>query len=328
MAPPSLTPAQIERFRRDLRALAPASGKLGIAVSGGPDSLALLLLASAAYPGGIEVATVDHRLRLESAAETLGVAAICSRLECSHRILAVSVPAGGQGLQSEARRARYDALGAWMAETGIRNLLTAHHADDQAETLVMRLLRGSGVAGLAGVRARRPLHGAGEGACVYRPLLGWRRAELAEIVREAELEAADDPSNRDETFDRVRVRRHLAETPWIEPEAIARSAAALAQAEEALDATANRLFDERTEQKDQAILLRPEGLPVELLRRVVLRCLRGIAPAAMPRGEQIGALIDHLLAGGTTTLCGVKCSGGPCFRFEAAPPRRSDPAPD
>jgi tRNA(Ile)-lysidine synthase len=327
MASPSPSPARIERFRRDLEALGPAPGAFGVAVSGGPDSVALLLLASAAFPGRVEAATVDHQLRPESRAEALDVAAICAALECPHRILIVDVPPGGQGVQGEARRSRYEALGGWMAESGISNLLTAHHADDQAETLVMRLLRGSGVAGLAGVRARRPVDGAGERACVYRPLLGWRRAELAEIVRESGLEAADDPSNRDVAFDRVRVRRHLAETAWLEPDAIARSAAALADAEEALEAAAGRLFDERTEQRDRAILLRPEDVPAELLRRIVLRCLRCISPGAAPRGEQIGALINQLRAGATVTLSGVKCSGGPQFRFEAAPSRRGEETP-
>jgi tRNA(Ile)-lysidine synthase len=325
MAAPSPCPSpsgdQVARFREALETLGPPPGKMAIAVSGGPDSLALLLLAAAAFPGRIEAATVDHGLRPESAAEALHVAAICATLGCPHRTLIVDVSARGEGVQGEARRARYEALGAWMGAVGIQALMTGHQQDDQAETLLMRLLRGSGVAGLAGVRARRPLPEAGDGALVCRPLLGWRRADLAAIVRAAGLEAADDPSNRDAAYDRVRIRLRLAETPWLEPQAIARSAAALADAEEALDAMACRLFDERAEEGSDSILLRPGGIPIELLRRLVLRCLRGVAPDAAPRGDQIGAIVEHLRAGRTATLSGVKCSGGAAFRFEPAPPR-------
>jgi tRNA(Ile)-lysidine synthase len=321
------SPAQVERFRRDLDSLGVPPGRVAVAVSGGPDSLALLLLATAARSGEIAAATVDHGLRPESGAEAEHVAAICADLGCPHRILTVAVPAGGEGLQGEARRERYRALAGWMAQAGLSSLLTAHHADDQAETLLMRLLRGSGVAGLAGVRARLPLPGAEGGSLLFRPLLGWRREELATIVREAGLDAIDDPSNANEAFDRVRIRRRLAETPWLTADPLARSAAALAEADEALEETAELLFEARVEERGKALVLRPDDLPAELLRRVVLRCLRRIAPGAAPRGEQIGALIDQLRRGGTISLAGVKCIGGAEFRFEAAPPRRADSRP-
>jgi tRNA(Ile)-lysidine synthase len=323
----SPSPAQLERFRRDLDSLGVPPGRVAVAVSGGPDSLALLLLASAARPGMIEAATVDHGLRPESGAEALHVAAICAALGCPHRILAVAVPAGGEGLQGEARRERYRALAGWMAVAGISILLTAHHADDQAETLLMRLLRGSGVAGLAGIRARLPVPGSDGGGILFRPLLAWRREELAAIVREAGIDAIDDPSNADAAFDRVRIRRRLAETPWLAADAIARSAGALAAADEALEAMADLLFEERVVQSGDGLVLRPAGLPADLLRRVALRCLRRIAPGAAPRGEQIGALIDQLERGCTVTLAGVKCTGGAEFRFEAAPPRRAGSGP-
>lgn len=314
-------PALVERFRGDLEALADTDGTIGVAVSGGPDSLALLLLAAAAWPGRVQAATVDHRLRPEAAAEARQVAAICKSLGCPHVTLEVVVPPGGEGVQGEARRVRYEALAAWMKETGIGLLLTAHHADDQAETLLMRLLRGSGVAGLAGVRAVRPLPGRDGALRIARPLLGWRRDALAAIVRAAGIEAADDPSNRDPAFDRVRIRSLLADSPWLDVDALARSAAALADAEEALDSAARRCFDERVEEEGGALLLRHEGVPAEILRRVALRCLRSIAPEAAPRGEQLGTLLRRLGENETATLAGVKCSGGERFRFEPAPPR-------
>jgi len=157
---------------------------------------------------------------------------------------------------------------------------------------------------------------------VLRPLLGWRRAELAAIAAAAGLEAVDDPSNADPDFDRVRMRRQIAGAEWLDIPAIARSAAALAEAEEALEATACRLFDERA-RRDGVLSLDPSGLPPELQRRLALRCLRAIAPEAAPRGEQLTALLAALTKGQMTTLAGVKCSGGDRWRFELAPPRRS-----
>jgi tRNA(Ile)-lysidine synthase len=315
--PVPLPPAEVERFRADVLALAMDGDRLGIAVSGGPDSLALLLLAAAAFPGGTAAATVDHGLRPEAADEAAFVAGLCAELGVPHRTLRVTV-ARGASVQARAREARYAALGRWAAEEGVGTILTGHHADDQAETLLMRLARGAGLSGLAGIRPRSTIGG----LSVARPLLGWRRAELAGIVREAGLRPVDDPSNADEAHDRVRMRRHLAEAAWLDPAALARSAGALAEAEAALDWAVARLAAERATEDGDALLLDPAGLPAELLRRLVLLYLRRIDPGATPRGEQVTALIGMLLAGGTATLGGVLCRGGARFRFAPAPARR------
>jgi tRNA(Ile)-lysidine synthase len=323
MALPAPSTDLVDRFRADLEALGGCEQDLAVAVSGGPDSLALLLLGSAAFPGRIHAATVDHGLRPESKQEAERVAEICRMIHCPHDILPVVVPAGGEGVQSEARRARYGALASWMAKLGLSALLTGHHADDQAETLLMRLIRGSGIGGLAGIRARTVVPAARGTALLLRPLLGWRRDELAAIVSSAGIEPVDDPSNRDQSYDRVRIRHRLAETPWLEPLALARSAAALAEAEDALAATAAILSAERTDEVEETILFRPDGIAEELMRRILLHCLRQISPDAEPRGDQLTALIRTLHAGRTSTLAGVKCTGGTIFRFEPAPPRRS-----
>jgi tRNA(Ile)-lysidine synthase len=318
LPPPDL----VERFRRDLATLAGAPAALAVAVSGGPDSLALLLLAHAALPGRVHAATVDHGLRPESPAEAREVARLCGAIGVPHRILAVRVERAGEGLQAAARYARYAALGRWMEADGLELLATAHHADDQAETLLMRLNRGSGVAGLAGVRAAVEMPGSGGRLRLCRPLLGWRRSELGALVEAVGVEAAKDPSNRDEAYDRARLRRQLGEAPWLDPAALARSAALIAEAEAALDWTAGPLFAARAEAADGAVTLRPHGLPPELLRRLVLRCLQQVAPGAKPRGEPLAALIARLSDGETATLCGVKARGGETWRFELAPPRR------
>lgn len=320
-APP---PDLVLRFRRDLEALAGDVDRIAVAVSGGPDSLALLLLAQAALPGRVQAATVDHGLRPESAAEAAAVAGLCAGLAVPHRILPVRVEHTGEGLQAAARAARYAALAEWMRADGLALLLTAHHGDDQAETLLMRLNRGSGVAGLAGVRAAGPVPGGDGGLRLCRPLLGWRRRELEAIVAGAGIEPAQDPSNEDERFDRARLRRQMGEAPWLDADALARSAALLAEAEAALQWTAGRLFAARVEAGEGGVVLRPQGLPPELVRRLVLRCLRLVAPAARPRGDQLVALVERLQSGGSGTLSGVKASGGDSWRFEPAPPRRGD----
>jgi tRNA(Ile)-lysidine synthase len=319
MVPPSPSPALLARFHADLAALGPVRTPLGVAYSGGPDSLALLLLAEAAFPGQVRAATVDHGLREGSAAEAVLAAGVSQALGVPHAILRVTVTPGASP-QARAREARYGTLGAWMEEQGVPTLLTAHHLDDQAETLLMRLLRGSGVAGLAGIRGRRPLAGGGE---LLRPLLGWRRAELAQIVSDSGLQTVSDPSNHEEAFDRVRLRRLISGAPWLDPAPLARSAAALADAEEALQAMAERCFAERATEEDGALLVQPGALPAEIRRRLLLACLQRYSPEASPRGGQISELLAVLERGGAMTLAGVKFSAvREGWRAAPAPPRR------
>ena len=310
-------PERSARFRADLAALAgPAPPAFGVAVSGGPDSLALLLLAEAAFPGLAEAATVDHRLRPESAAEAAFVRELCTARGIAHATL--TGPAIEGNVQAGARALRYRLLGDWARERGLAFLLTAHHQDDQAETLLLRLQRGAGLAGLAGIRPRAEL----DGLTVLRPLLGWRRAELAEIAAEAGLNPVQDPSNTDERYDRARLRKRLAETDWLDTPALARSAAALAEAETALDWIVEQLIAERVEPAHEGLTFDAAGLPAELRRRALLRLLALLVPADPPRGESVQRLLGLLEAGETATLAGVRCEGGPVWRLAPAPPRR------
>jgi tRNA(Ile)-lysidine synthase len=304
---------QVARFRADLEKLTGgAPERLGLAVSGGPDSVALLLLAHAAFPDHIQAATVDHGLRPESAAEAAFVAILCARRGIPHATLRAGMT-DLSNVQAAARARRYALLAEWVDRIGAQFLATAHHLDDQAETMVMRLLRGSGLSGLSGIRALAPP--------VVRPLLGWRRQELAAIARAAGIDPVADPSNGDERFDRVRVRRLLAETGWLEPEPLARSAGALAEANEAMDWMVERLRRERVEGGREGFTLDPVGLPAELRRRLVLAILADMGRPA-PRGEDLARLLHKLGTGGTTTLAEVKCVGGALWRFTPAPPRR------
>lgn len=312
-------PERIHRFRRDLEALAGAPAQLGVAVSGGPDSLALLLLAQAAFPGRVHAATVDHLLRPESAAEAAFVARVCAGLGVPHTILAdESAPIEGGSVQAQARALRYRLLAGWAAPLGW--LATAHHQDDQAETLLMRLARGAGLAGLAGIRPARALGG----VTLVRPLLGWRRAELEAIVAEAGLEAVDDPSNRCAAYDRTRVRALLAARPDDLPAArLAAAAGHLREAEEALAWAAEREWAERVAAEDGALLLDPAGLPPELLRRLAARAIDTLRGDPDWRRDKLAAALAEVAGGSRVTLAGAMISPGPRWRFEPEPPRRS-----
>lgn len=318
-----IDPELASRFRRDMAAAAgPVPERLAVAVSGGPDSVALLLLAASACPG-VRAATVDHGLRPEARGEADEVARLCRRLRVPHAILSARVEREGEGLQAAAREARYRALATWMDTEGLGLLLTGHHEDDQAETLLMRLNRGSGVAGLAGIRASGPVPGAPH-LSMARPLLGWRRDELAEIVHRAGIEPALDPSNRDPAYDRARLRTEMEGADWLDRQGVARSAAFLAEAEEALAWTAAGLAEERIAEVGDAVSLRPAGLPAEILRRLVIACLRRLDAEAAPRGEKLSAMILALQEGRSATLAGIKAEAkGELWLFAPAPPRRA-----
>jgi len=315
--------ALVERFRRDLDALIAADARIGVAVSGGPDSLALLLLAAAARPGGIEAASVDHSFRPESRGEAEMVAGVCESLGVPHQILTVGwhdPPA--TAIQERARKERYRLLGFWAEERGIQALVTAHHADDQAETFLMRLSRGSGVRGLSGMRPRSIAPGTE--IRLVRPLLGWRRTDLEGICAAADLTPAIDPSNADCRFERVRVRNALGTSELPDADAIARSAAHLRDADAALDWSARAEWSRIVHERHGTIAFRPGDLPGEILRRMVSRAVRklGTEGEANLRGPELDRLLTTLVEDGTATLRGVLCSGGAEWRFARAPARR------
>ena len=295
-----------------------ADERLAVAVSGGPDSVALLLIAHTAFSGRVLALTVDHGLRPEAAAEAAFVASLCTARGIPHRVLHWTGAKRVANLQAEARDARYTLLRDACAATGIGLLLTAHHADDQAETLLMRLARGSG-AGLAGIRVQRPL---GAGVTLVRPLLGVRRAVLAAIVAAAGILPVIDPGNDDPHYDRTHARRLLATTPWLDAASLAASAAHLAEAEAALAWTMERAWAGRAETENAEVRLDVTGLPALLVRRMVTRAIGHLAPSARPRGGEISRLIARLDSGEPATLAGVKARGGTVWRFTLAPPRR------
>ncbi|SNS73397.1 tRNA(Ile)-lysidine synthase [Sphingomonas laterariae] len=310
----AVAPDLIDRFRADLAALVGWQDhlRLGIAVSGGADSLALLLIASEALPDRIAAATVDHGLRAGAAEEAQFVAAICAERAIPHTTLTVAVEAAGDGLQAAARHARYVALEAWRRESGLSLVATAHHADDQAETLLMRASRGAGVSGLAGIRAVN--------GTLVRPLLGWRRAELESVVRAAGLTFVDDPSNRDPRFDRSRMRQLLADAPDLDVAGLASSAANLAAAAQALDWVADRLWIERVSAGPAEVRIDAAELPAELVHRLVRRALSVLGYQG--RADKIAPLIARLNAGQPASIGAILARPGAHWVFSPAPPRR------
>jgi tRNA(Ile)-lysidine synthase len=314
----------VDRFRADLDALIEPGAKLGLAVSGGPDSVAMLLLAAAARPGGVEAATVDHGLRPASRSEAEMVATLCEKLGVPHSTLAIEWDLPPKSaIQEQARTVRYGALAGWLRERGLSALLTAHYVDDQAETMLMRLNRGSGVRGLAGMRRRAPLPG-DPGQLLLRPLLTWRRSELAQVCEDAGISPALDPGNDDARHERVRMRQALAASDWLDVEALARSADHLAAADEAIEWAAEREWAESVDFGADEIVYRASTVPTEIVRRIVSRAIAQLATEGAPddlRGRELDRLISDLQGSRTATLRGVRCSGGLDWRFRQAMPR-------
>lgn len=289
--------------------------RVGIALSGGADSMALADLAADIWPGQVAAATVDHGLRADSSAEAAMVATWCAGRGLPHAILTLDQPITGS-LQAEARAARYALLDRWADAEGIDWLLTAHHADDQLETMLMRLNRASGLAGMAGVRGRR--------GRVLRPLLGVRKRDLLAYAEARALPFVSDPSNADARFDRARLRAHLANAGWLDAASAARTAAALAEAEEALAWAVDAIAAEHVVEEGDACRLLQTDFPREILRRLLLRMLVAVAPdGPSPRGEQIDEALVQLCHGRKLSLGACTVTGGPRWTVVRAPPRRT-----
>jgi len=308
--------------------------------------MAMLGLAAAAFPGRVIAATVDHGLRSESADEAAMVGAACQRLGIPHATLTIAAPPGASGnLHSWARQERYRLLMFWALDGDASMLCTAHHADDQAETFLMRAARATGLSGLAAVRARNeimlppenppngsPQEGGTRSAALLRPLLRWRRHELRVIVQSLRLPFVEDPSNRDPRFDRTRFRAWLAEAPWLDPVQIGKTAENLA----ALDAdmreishwlwTGRRLEADPIEARFDA-----QGLPRGVTRYLVRMAIDHVLSTnALDGGNwnpasNVEPLLDALEAGRAATQANVLASAkGTVWHFRAAPPRRSE----
>lgn len=249
-------PARLSTDLQDLSELtqlfAPVARQpaLALAVSGGADSLALLLLvqrwaASLPTPPRLHVYSVDHGLRPEAAAEVAMVLDLATQFGLNATGLRWDGPKPQTGVQEAARAARYGLIGAAMARDGIGVLLTAHHRQDQAETILMRMAHGSGIEGLKGMSAFADV----EGVRIFRPLLDVDPAPLRALTTAAGLTPAEDPSNSDSHYERVRWRAAL---PGL--------------AELGLDTATLATLAERMAEADAAIAQMADGCFAEIVR--------------------------------------------------------------
>ena len=309
--PPELA---VAKFTSAVQKLARDDARVLLAVSGGPDSLAMLLLAHAAMPKRISAATVDHQLRPEAADEANFVAALCAQLVIPHSVLRPQSPITGN-LQSAARAVRYALLHNHADAAECDFIATAHHADDQLETVLMRISRGSGIDGLAAVRAQQ--------GRIIRPMLELTKSELEEICESSGIAPVRDPSNEDDNFDRVAMRQWLASTAHpFDPHRAVRTATAFADASEALEWMTVSLFETHVLRDDDGLVLNANSLPREIQRRLLLRILNQIQPGCVPRGDAIDRALDTLNNGDRQMLGNVLCEGGETWRFRPAPHRQ------
>ena len=290
-------------------------GILGVAVSGGGDSLALLhLLHDWRSAGGpdLRVATVDHGLRQDAAFEAAGVARICAGLSVAHDTLDWRGWDGAGNLPDRARRARYALLADWAQVHGIADVALGHTEDDLAETFVMRLARGAGVDGLAAMRdrwRRGPV-------TFHRPLLAVSRAELRDLLRGRRVDWVEDPTNSDTAFERARVRDGLAAlaAAGLDAPALARTARRLAGARTALDHAARQAARDSLRIEAGDVLIARDGLnalPDEVARRLLQATLCWInGPEYPPRGPAMTRFLKAARAGEAMTLQGCLLHAG------------------
>jgi tRNA(Ile)-lysidine synthase len=250
--------------------------KLLFAVSGGPDSVALMLLA-ARWSGrdvtSIEVATLDHGLRDDSRQEAEQVAGWAKALGFPHHLLTWQGEKPRTRIQERARQARYRLLQECAARIGADYIVTAHHTDDQAETVLLRLTRGSGPAGLAGMAAFTELGR----VTLARPLLGVPKADLVGLCEAAGHTFLRDPSNENPAFARTRLRklRRVLEAEGLDRAALLRLARRAARAEAALAETAASIRRELpAERVPSRVKIAGEAL-AQLPEEIFLRVLEG-----------------------------------------------------
>lgn len=283
---------------------------IGVAVSGGGDSMALLDLAHAWCKGrkiGLHSATVNHGLRPEAAGEADMVAAFCASRGISHDTIRWTGWDGKGNLQAAARNARRGLLADWAASQGLKAILVGHTADDQAETVLMRLARGSGVDGLAGIPART-----GGDIPFLRPLMGLGRTELRDYLIAEGIAWVDDPSNDDDAFDRVRARKMMSTLAdlGLTQERLLQTAEHMQAAQKVLKAEALRRAKQDVTTDGGDLVLARSLLDMEAsdteprLLAAAIGWVGGEA-AYKPRFASLKDAAEAVLAGQTRTIGGV-----------------------
>ncbi len=287
--------------------------KLGVAVSGGGDSMALLALAddfARAQGVQVHVISVDHGLRSGARDELALVAAFCAARGLPHRVETWSGWDGAGNLQGAARAARYHLINQWADSVGLNTVLLGHTADDQAETLMMRLARGAGVDGLSAMAPRRVR----DGVTYVRPLLDITRAELRAYLGRHGIAWADDPSNDDTSFARVAMRQALTqlEPLGLTAKTLAGVARNMRQSREALNWQAFQAAHDVAQVRCGAVRVDVQkfrDLPAEISRRLLVQAVMWINGGGYPpRRSGIAGVQAAVAEGRTTTLDGCQIS--------------------
>ena len=297
-------------------------GRLGVAVSGGSDSVALLHLLAGHAPlrdAGLYCVTVDHGLRPESAAEARFVSELCCSLDIPHQTLCWQGWDGRGNTQDAARRARYSLMADWAHTHGIGAVALGHTQDDQAETVLMRLARGAGVDGLSAMAGHRAAHG----ISWLRPMLGIGREELRGYLRHQGISWKDDPGNENTDYDRIRTRKALRdlEPLGIDAGRLAMVAAHMADARDVLQQQTHAVATELLEVRCGAVCMPWQSLcdlPGETRRRLVTGTLRWIGGGDYaPRHSSVSALMGTLetSVAGTAAGCQALRRGSDLWLF-------------
>ena len=299
-----------------------------LAISGGPDSTALLLAAHEwasrrAQAPTLSAATIDHGLRAESAAEAAAVAGICAELGLPHAVLSWVGPKPKTRVQERAREVRRKLLAEHAARIGADAVALAHHRDDQAETVLFRLARGSGVAGMAGMAAITSV----DGVEFVRPLLDLDKDDLVALCTTRGIPFSRDPSNEDCAYARVRFR---ALTPRLAAEGLdaatlARFARRAARAETAVAAFAQARAACWDGEDARALFAEPEEIALRLLGEKLTTA--GAKPLRLETLERLTENLRAAAAAGRAHRANV---GGLAvsldvhgsFQFAPEPPRR------
>ncbi|MFN3657596.1 MAG: tRNA lysidine(34) synthetase TilS [Pseudolabrys sp.] len=312
---------------------------LVLAVSGGPDSTALMVLAArwrAALRRGpkLVAVTIDHGLRPEAKKEAAAVGKLARKLKLAHRTLRWTGRKPKTGLQQAARAARYRLLAAAALKAHAPHVLTAHTRDDQAETVLIRMSRGSGVSGLGGMNRIAPVPGAAR-LGLFRPLLDVPKARLLATLAAAGIPHADDPSNRDPRFTRARLRGLM---PALAAEGLtaarlAQLARRLRRADGALEAMTDAAAQFLVRKRRGSLVFEPgwDSVPDEIALRLLRRAIAAVGtegPVELAKLESLQEALDTARNAGSArfrrSLAGAIVTWTPQgLTVEPAPPRRS-----
>jgi len=314
---------------------------LVLAVSGGPDSTALMLLAArwrAALTKGptLIAVTIDHGLRPEAKKEAAAVAKLARKLKIAHRTVRWIGKKPATGLQQAARAARYRLLGEAARKARATHILTAHTLDDQAETVLIRMARGSGITGLGAMARRAAVPGDRAGkAVLLRPFLDLPKSRLIATLRAAKISFAQDPSNRDPRFTRARLRGLL---PKLAEEGLTAArlghiARRLKRADAAVETMTDAAWEFLVRTAHKAVVFEAGWIyvPDEIALRLLGRAVTAVGtegPVELAKLESLKEALDTARNSGDArfrrSLAGAIVTWTPqALTVEPAPPRRS-----